>query len=202
MSSRLILGKGNESRGFHSFSWKNTNLSSELTRSESFWRVRSTFSKSKTVRFLRLKFFWGELSPEEQQLAFDSPGFLNDVEFNVMLALLAEQQTTREKIQQRVEKALRLIGKKSHFRKELIRQWENNIFLTAKESKRPIRPHKAYSGWVRNSSSVGSKRKSKFFIPDPISEDFDDATFDEYEFLYKLASVGKLDTNLGVLRLP
>jgi len=202
MSSRLNLGKGNVNRGFHSFAWRSSRSSTELTRSETFWKVRSTFGKVKTVQYLRLKFFWGELSFDEEQLAFDAPGFLNDVEFNVMLTMLAEQQMTKERITKRVEKALTFLKKKSHFRKELINQWEHNILITATSSVRPIRKHKAFSGWVRNSSAVGSKRKSKVFTPDPISEDFDNATFDEYEFLYKLASVGKLDSNLGVFRLP
>lgn len=197
---QLRIGNGKKSN-FLSSTWQAVSPSSEFTRSESFWHVRSNVRREVMLKFLRLRFFWNLSSELEKEFSFSHPGFLKDLEFNVLLALLTTTELSREEIIRRMEWALKLRFKTSNFKNSLISQWNNHILITADLESRPIRSHKAYSGWVRNASSVGSKRK-KPSIPEPISEDMPGEIIDEYNFLYELISVGRIETNLGVIRLP
>jgi hypothetical protein len=150
---------------------------------------------------MRLKWFWRDFTPLEEELFFSHPRFLSDIEFNVLLALLTTTELSREEISERMERALRILGRRSFFRKSLLSQWTGHISVIADLRTRSIRSHKAYSGWVRNSSAVGSKKRGPS-IPEPFSEDMPENNFDEYEFLFELISVGSIDANLGVVRLP
>jgi len=196
----IKLGKGSK-RTFMTFKWRANCLPSEITRSEAFWHVRSTFNEDSTLRFLRLMYFWNQLSDEAIELAFDHPRFLRSVEFNVLLKTLATTELTRLEIMGRMERALSILNRKSEFRELLLPQWINNIHLVAERETRSIRTHKRFSGWVRNASSIGSKHRSDVFIPEPLLEDYPEESFDEFEFLYGLVSVGNLESNTGILRL-
>jgi hypothetical protein len=197
----LLMGKG-EKRARIVTSWRDSSTSTELTRSESVWRVTSSQSEEQLIRFLRLKFFWTECSILEQEAMFSHPRFLEDLEFNVLLTLLAKTELSREEITERAEQALRILGKHSNFRKRLLPQWENNIFLKLERTTRTIRKHKAYSGWVRNASSVGSK-KGKLNLPEPLVEITSEEQFDEFNFLFELISVGYIEATSGsFIRLP
>lgn len=149
------------------------------------------------LRYLRLKYFWKELSNQEMLLCFDHPKFLKDLQFNVVLQAVAQTELSRLEIVERLEQGLNFLGKKNHFRKPLLTQWDNNISILAEETTRSIRPHKAFSGWVRNASSLGSKR-SRPSLPEPFSEEVAEVFLDEYEFLYTLISVGRIETNSGI----
>jgi len=196
----IKLGQG-QKRSFMTFKWRANCLPSEITRSEAFWHVRSTFNEDAMIRYLRLKYFWNELQGEQIELAFDHPRFLRSVEFNVLLALLANTELTRLEISIRAERALSVLNRKSEFRFNLLSTWDQNIRLVAERETRTIRPHKRFSGWVRNASALGSKHKTKVFIPDPLFEEYPEESFDEFEFLYGLISVGNLESNTGILRL-
>lgn len=197
---QLSVGEGKKGN-FLTTTWLAISPSSEITRSESFWHVRSNVRIEVMLKFLRLRFFWEQAEELEKEFSFSHPGFLKDMEFNVLLALLTTTELSRSEIIGRMEKALKLIGLKSNFSLNLISQWNNHILITADLESRTIRPHKAYSGWVRNASSVGSKR-GKPSAPEPISEDMPEDKFDKYNFLYELISVGRIETNSGVIRLP
>jgi len=184
LPKQLIFGTGRR-KGLRSFTWKVNNSNTEITRSVSFWHVQSNWREASLLRYLRLKYFWEKLSPTEVQFCFDHPKFLSDVEFNVMLSLLANTELTREEITERSRQVLALLGKKSFFRKLLMRQWDNNVVVIADLVKRSIAKRKSFSGWVRSSSSVGSK-SSRPSIPDPfILDDNGVVDFDEFEFLYR-----------------
>jgi hypothetical protein len=146
-------------------------------------------------------YFWNQLDTDTIELAFDHPRFLRSVEFNVLLTLLAKTELTRLEIIGRMERALKVLSKKSEFRFILLAQWSNNINLIAERETRSIRTHKRFSGWVRNASSIGSKHRSDVFIPEPLLEDYPEESFNEFEFLYGLVSVGNLESNTGILRL-
>jgi len=146
-------------------------------------------------------YFWNLLTKEAIELAFDHPKFLRSVEFNVLLTMLATTELTRLEIIGRMERALLILNRKSEFRYLLLSQWSKNVHLIAERETRSIRTHKRFSGWVRNASSLGSKHASKIYIPEPLFEDFREESFDEFEFLYGLVSVGNLETNTGILRL-
>jgi hypothetical protein len=155
------------------------------------------------LKFLRLRLFWGVSSPGEREFAFASPEILKCVEFNALLTALATTELSRQEIQERSKKALVLLGEKSNFPQELLKQWEYGIRIVANSTTGPIGRHKAYSGWVRNSSTVGSKRPGTSSIPEPLSEEFSEDQFDKYEFLLKAITVGEIETNSGwIIRTP
>lgn len=197
----IQLRFGSEKRVLFSSVWPAISPSSEITRSEAFWHVQSNVRNEVMLKYLRLKWFWKNFQPGEEEFIFSNPSFLKDMEFNVLLALLTNTELSREEISGRMERALSIFGKKSNFSKALLSQWNNHISIIADLSSRTIRPHKAFSGWVRNASSVGSK-KNRPSIPEPIAEDMPEMLFDEYNFLYELISVGSIETSLGIIRLP
>jgi len=197
--SRLIL-LGNKKCTFrHTFRWNSTSPSPEITRRRRFWSVESSASKEFMLKYLRLRFFWKLTSPLEDDLLFNCPEFIEDVEFEVLLLLVANTKFTRSDIALRSEKALSAIGRKSNFSFRLLNQWDNNIKLRAEEKDFPITRHKAFSGWVRNSSSVGTKSRGNFKAPEGISEEFSEVKFDEFKFLYTLISVGSYEANTGTI---
>jgi hypothetical protein len=153
------------------------------------------------LKFLRLRYFWNESSLLEKEFSLSNPKFLHSVEFNVALTALVTTELTREEISQRLQKVLNFLGKKSFLSKSLIPQWNNNILITATLTSGPIGRHKAYSGWVRNSSSVGSKRQVKSSSPEPLTEEFSEHEFDEFEFLLKAITVDSIETQMGSIRL-
>lgn len=148
-----------------------------------------------------MRAFWLETNFTEREFAFSHPKFLNDVEFNALLTVLATTELTKSEIVRRCEYVLNLIGKKSNFREGLLKQWDSNILISSTLTTGPIGKHKAFSGWVRNSSSVGSKRSVRSSNPEPLAEDFSEDMFDEYEFLVEAISVGSIESNLGIIRL-
>lgn len=188
-------------RSFKVLTWKAFSPSSELIRSESFWHVKSSVTLDVLLKFLRLKYFWGELNSREIELLFSHPKVLDDVQFNVLLAVQATTELDKSTIIRRLDIALNFLSLKSSFRKELVQQWAGVVTFVADLETRSIRPHKRYSGWVRNSSSVGSKRLSNISIPEPLSEEFTDQMFDEYEFLYEFITVGSIETRSSFIRL-
>lgn len=184
-SVQLRIGPKKEA--FASSTWLAVSPSSELTRSEQFWHVRSNVNRDTMLKYMRMRHFWIETSDLEKELSFSHNGFLKDVEFNVLLALLATTELSRFEITSRMEQALLVIGKRSNFRKQVLDSWISHIVIVADLQTRPVRKHKAYSGWVRNASSVGSKKKNSS-IPEPISEDMPGDKIDEFNFLYELIS--------------
>lgn len=197
-SVQLRIGPKKEA--FASSTWLAVSPSSELTRSEQFWHVRSNVNRDTMLKYMRMRHFWIETSDLEKELSFSHNGFLKDVEFNVLLALLATTELSRFEITSRMEQALLVIGKRSNFRKQVLDSWISHIVIVADLQTRPVRKHKAYSGWVRNASSVGSKKKNSS-IPEPISEDMPGDKIDEFNFLYELISVGRYEANSGVISL-
>jgi len=193
----IEIGFGKRRSKLFTLKWKANLLPSELTRSESFWLVRSSVKEETVLKYLRLKYFWKELSDPELLLAFSHPKFLRDIAFNVALQAVAQSNLSREVIVDRLGQGLAVLGKKCFLRKQLLAQWDNNTLILAEETTRTIRKHKAFSGWVRNASSLGSKR-ARPSLPEPFSEEVAEIYLDEYEFLYTLISVGRIETNSGI----
>jgi len=200
VSIRIGTGK---KLSFFTTTWKSNSSNAEVSRQESFWHVRSSSTMEATVKLLRNLYFWKEIefTPEFLDLCFSNNAFLRDIEFNVLLALLAETELSREEIAIRSKRALEILGKKSNFDKNDFFRRKHSMYILAELERRAIRPSKKYSGWVRNSSSVGSKRKSKIFIPEPLLGEYSEEMFDEYKILYELISVGKIETKAGFIKL-
>jgi len=200
-SKSIEIGTGKGKRRKFFLKWQAYSPSSEITRSKTFWNVWSTVEESTMLKFLRLRVFWGIATNQEMEFSMSHPKFLSQMEINVLLTALATTGLRREEIIERWQRINQILGRKTNFHKHLLAQWENNMAISGSTSLGPIGKHKAFSGWVRNSSAVGSKRSVASSIPEPLSEEFAENNFDEFEFLLKAISVGSIESNLGIIRL-
>lgn len=180
------------------FRWKSNSSFSEVTRRETFWIIKSNVRLQTSLDFMKLLYIWGLLTPKEQQIILDHPGTLADPIFRALAVAKVQTKIPLEDLVDNLEKFCSLLGRKNNFRKSLVSQWSGNIAIEIKEKDFPIRSAKKFSGYVRNSSSVGSKRMSKFTF-EPIPEKFSPERFEEYEFIYEAITVGEVVSRSGAL---
>lgn len=147
---------------------------------------------------MKLLFIWGRLSPKEQQVVLDHPGTLEDPIFRALAVAKVQTKINLEDLVDNLDTYCNLFGRKNNFRLGLISQWSGAIAISILEKDFPIRSAKKFSGYVRNSSSVGSKRMSKFTF-EPIPEKFSPERFEEYEFIYEAITVGEVVSRSGAL---
>lgn len=138
-----------------------------------------------------MKSLMQELNEVEYRLLLDSPGVLED---NLFFDALRAWQTNipREILWKRLETLQNIIGSDI---------WSPNLYYTLSGSVRfeifelrsSIRKVQKYSGYVRNSSSVGTKKSQQRNVPEPeIFEWSNDVEIDYFLFL----SVGELDPGI------
>ena len=173
---------------FRTHKWKSSNnLPNTLT--ETFWNIRTPQRKFTFIEYLKLKVLTGQADYVEARCIYDAPGVLKDDLF--IDALRAwKTDVPRSILWQRMQSLQRLIGRPV---------WSLNLYYTynkcfvyeIEEIRRSIRKVKKYSGYVRNSSAVGSKKKSTISIPEP--ESFEWNSNVEYDF-YHFLTVGEFDS--------
>jgi len=177
-------------RNFRTFSWNSSNNPAN-TLTKTFWEIRSNVRKYTFIQYLQMKSLIGDLSYTEYRALLDAPGVLKDDLF--IDALRAWKTDVPKKILwQRLATLQRWLQKS---------QWTPNLYYTYNgvvayelvEARSPIRKVKKFSGYVRNSSSVGSKRRSTSSRPDP--ESFEWNTNGEIDY-YLFLTVGEFDTGL------
>lgn len=132
-----------------------------------------------------------ELNEIEFRLLIDSPGVLEDnLFFDALRAWNTE--VPREILWKRLETLQKITNSDI---------WNQNLYFTLNGSIRyeifelrtSIRKAQKYSGYVRNSSAVGSKKSSPKNVPEPeIFEWNNDVEIDYFLFL----SVGELDPGI------
>lgn len=141
------------------------------------------------IEYLQLKVLLGKASLDECRAAYDAPGVLKD---DLFISALRAWMTDvpRNILWQRLQLLQRLEGRP---------EWSENLYYTYNgvinyelvEIRRPIRKVKKYSGYVRNSSAVGSKRKSNLTITEP--EIFEWNTNVEIDY-HLFLTVGEFDS--------
>lgn len=175
---------------FRILTWNSSNNLSD-SKTKTFWEVKTNFRKHHFLEFLKLKALMGELNLFEYRLTIDAPGVLTDnLFFDALRAWNTE--VPRKILWQRLETLQKLLG---------LNIWTPNLYYTLKgtvkyeiyEMRSPIRKVNKYSGYVRNSSAVGSKSQSKIYIPEP--ERFEWNTNVEIDYFLFL-SVGEFDTGI------
>lgn len=142
-----------------------------------------------------MKHFYKGLTVNEQRLLFDAPGVLRDDQF---LALLQAKNSgvPLDVLETRLQKLQRLQAQ-SPWGMNLLNTLDGVLSYEISEILKPIRKGKKYSGYVRNSSAVGSKRGFGGTKPEP--ETFEWTT--EYTIDYYLFfSVGQLSSAFGDLK--
>jgi len=144
--------------------------------------VYSQGSRSKVIEFLWLKFLWDELSKQEFELFLALPEILNsEMKFATLRAVLL---MGKKKVRQRLNWYEDLILGESSSRKRYLGFLRLDVEIYEFQRSLPKVPK--FSGWIRSSSSVGSKkpRGSSFLEPLAILEnDYEDEIFDWYNLL-------------------
>jgi hypothetical protein len=153
------------------------------TGADSRLLVYSQGSRAKVVKYLWLKFLWDELTKKEFELFLILPETLNSqIKVAVLRSLLIQgKKVTRE----RLNKALAFMGEEQLTRESYLGYKRIDVEIYDFTRSLPRVPK--FSGWIKSSSAVGSKRKSRgpsFLEPLTIIEnDYEDVEFDWYSLL-------------------
>jgi hypothetical protein len=155
--------RGKILRGFHTHTWNSSNIAPE-TATKTFWQVETNMKKFNFIELLKMKYFFGDISLVELRCLFDAPRVLQD-DLYVEL-LLAKQQVPMELLVERLNTIRQLLD---------LRPWNYNLLYSVLgstnyrmlELRQAIRKATKFSGYVRNSSAVGSKNTKKIFQPEP-----------------------------------
>lgn len=178
--------QGKKLRNFRVLRWNSSNNLPD-TATKTFWQVRTLQRKFNFIEFMKMKMFFDALSLTEYKCLMDAPGVLSDDLF-IETIIASRQIDSRELLLQRLNFIQKLENK---------RVWNTNLFFTLKgvvsfemqECRQAIRPATKYSGYVRNSSAVGSKSSSGLKSLEPETFEWTDTKRIDYlQFL----TVGEL----------
>jgi len=174
----------------HILKWGSSNNLAN-TSTKTFWEIKTSFRKFNFIKYLQLKVLMDQANETELRCCFDAPGVLNDDLF--LDALRAKQsKINTEVLWQRIEILQRIFD---------LTIWNQNLYYTLanvvtyeiKEIRSSIRKVKKYSGYVRNSSAVGSKRKSNNTKPEPENFEWNSGCDRDY---YHFLTVGEFISGL------
>ena len=194
MSFSTILWESRSLRPLKSFrnlQWKSSKQAAD-TPTETLWKVRTNFRLQTFLEYLKLKHFYEGLPVNMQRLLFDAPGVIED---DLFLALLRAKISgvPMDVLETRLQSMQRLLGQ-SPWEMNLLRTFSGVLSYEISEILKPIRKGKKYSGYVRNSSSVGSKRGFGKSKPEPETFEWNtESTIDYFAYL----SVGQLSLASG-----
>ena len=162
--------------------WWNSSNNLPDSASKTFWQVRTLSRKHNFIEFLKMKMFYSSLSLLEYRCLLDAPGVLTDDLF--VEAIIAREQVQDKKLlEERLNMLQSLEGRQ---------EWNLNLYYTLsgvigyqiQECRQAIRKATKFSGYVRNSSAVGSKSSKKIAIPEPETiEWIDTVKIDYLQFL-------------------
>jgi len=166
--------------------WGSTTIST-YNPGKTSWVIETRLRRSTFLRLLKTKELWDLNTPLETQALLDEPGTLRDVLFTDSLIAKRRFGTELGILWPRIE-YLQILGNVSFFSPRGLNNVKGQTFRIT-EYDNPIRPPKKYSGYVRNPSSVGSKRRLPRQILD-IEEAFEEYA-DETSFL-EFLTVGRI----------
>lgn len=178
--------------------WMSSNSpSNELAKS--FWRVESNVKITTFLKYLKLELMYGDLSVDRYQMLVDSPGFFSDKVFLEALRAKKNLLVSDKELGERFSILYQLGYYPTYFDPNLLYTLRGVVKYRYNLETFSIRKAKKFSGYVKNSSSVGSKRMNTSAKLDPeISEWTNAVSIDFFHFF----SVGELDTGLpGSLKL-
>lgn len=158
LTSRKISETERTLKSFRELRWRSSTKPSN-NKVKTFWVVRTNFRKEKFLMYLKMKFLIEGLAEDELQLLIDAPGVLSDNLFLDALRAIRSGISLRV-LEQRLQQ-LKIFGLSTFdFSLNLYFTFNGTISYQMYLSERPIGKIKRFSGYVRNSSSVGSKRQS------------------------------------------
>lgn len=184
--SKSVFGK--KLRGFRTLVWESSNNIPQIP-AKTFWITRTNFKRHTFIRYLKLKVLFGYGTEEDKRCLFD----LNEVVFdNLYMAALRVANNKLVKFDLIIERLNTLNRFFDQPEYELNDLWtlEGTLSFEREEKRVSIRKAKKYSGYVRNISSLGTK-KSRGSRPEPeMSEWNNKLSFDFILFL----TVGEFST--------
>jgi len=161
---------------------------------ETFWIIRTNFRKDKFLMYKKLECLIEGLSVDELQMLADAPGVLND---RLFISALRAKRTNMELnvLLDRLQILFNLRLTNYQYDLNLFYTYKGTISLQIELTERSIGKFKKFSGYVRNSSAVGSKRNSGLNRREP--EDFQWNSNEEVDYFYFL-TVGELKTTTAL----
>ena len=178
-------------KSYRNLQWRSSKQAAD-TPTETIWKVRTNFRLSTFVEYLKMKHFYEGLPVNLQRCLYDAPGVLGD---DLYLALLRAKtlELPLDVLEARLQSLQRLLGR-STWEMNLLRTFNGVLSYEINEILKPIRKGKKYTGYVRNSSSVGSKRGFGKSKPEPETFEWNtESTIDYFAYL----SVGQLSLASG-----
>lgn len=175
--------------------WKSSNQQPNST-TKTFWVLQTNVRVSKFLDCKKLEHLLIGLTGTELQCLLDAPGVFRDPLFIDSLRALAsfdlkDKQESRLQLVARLQRLRSCLGL-NHWNLNLLYTYLGNLKYELAEVRVPIRKVKKFSGWVKNSSAVGSKRSIK---RDLEYEIFDTLLTEEIDF-YPFLVNKELDFNL------
>lgn len=172
---------GTKIKNFRIHRWNSSNnLPDSATKT--FWQVRTLTRKHNFIEYMKMKMFFFGLPLNDQRCLFDAPGVLSDNLF--VEAIIARDRIKDMDILLQRLNILQLISGRSEWNLNLYYTLSGVIGYQIQECRQAIRPATKFSGYVRNSSAVGSKSSKRSFIPEPETiEWIDTVKIDYLQFL-------------------
>ena len=150
------------------------------------WRVRTQSSLQNFIELMKLRYFFGEINnPDELRMFFDLPGLFNDELF--LDFIKAREVVELNLLVKRYNVLRRVFFQQKEISKNLMFSLLGNMYWKIEEVRFSVRAAKNYSGYVRNSSAVGSKRSSGGVRTEPENTDWQKV--DEKDF-FQFLTVG------------
>lgn len=162
-TSLAVLRNGQIKGPRHELHWWSS-TPSKMNPGQTFWFVTSRNSKDKFLLLLKYKELVGEIEKVEQRCLFDQLGTLRDELFLASLTAHRVNNVPLKSLLGRVEFLAKLYDLPFLTSKDY--QAQKGQPYEIREIDLPTRRPKKYSGWVRNSSAVGSKRSGPKIEPD------------------------------------
>jgi len=149
-----------------------SNTVSRYNSGKTFWIVETKLRKETFIRLLRTKYLWGLAKPIEVQALLDEPSSLRNTIFTDSLLAKQINKVPLVKLWPRIG-YLHSLGKVSFMSTKAFECIVNFPYRIT-EYDIPIRPPKKYSGYVRNPSAVGAKRRIQRQpeIPEKVVEEY------------------------------
>lgn len=172
---------------FRDLRWKSS-TSPKDKKSETFWRVRTNLRKVTFIQYMKMKAIYQGLPEDELQLLLDIPGVLEDDLFVSVLRTRNNGKSLKD-LDEKLELLFKLGLIDDQISSNLFYTIEGTIAYQIFVDEQAIRKFKKFSGYVRNSSSVGSKKGNKIFQHPEV---FVWTKVVEYDYYTFLNSVGEL----------
>lgn len=143
---------------FRTHRWNSANNLSN-TYTKTCWRVRTKIHKHIFIQYLQMKVLMGMATLIEIRACYDAPGVLEDDLFISALRAL-KTDVPNKTLWQRLQALQRLDGR-LEWSPNLYHTWNKEFGYVVEEIRSSIRKVKKFTGYVRNSSAVGTKSSHK-----------------------------------------